>query len=832
MSNLTSTIRGYYPLNTFEILRALWQQMAETIIKRRCYFDTSAESVATSTIGLVETDDWHKYAEGKDVRLVTNLEMLPIQQISVYDNSGDIVDLIGRLPQFSLLQSDNFQALLTGSIVNLDNSPQVKIEITFTPVAIDRFIQPLIPYLPPAVRLIANANFANNSYLQSHFTQLLLSAVVTNQIGDALPKKMEAISVVEDNPVSKNGLGQDREQIDQSSLSVVEGCQQEINLQQQLSQAVLLNYISNKIHQTLELDVILQTAVEQVQTFLQADRLIIYQFEFTKVDEKVSGKSFDAYNRKGKVAYEAIGPVNLPSVLDVVEHQNCFENRQLWDNYRAGMTRSIDDVNIEYTHNKCILKLMHQSQIKSKLIVPIIVNTELWGLAIAHQCQSPRQWKSQETQFLQQVSEHLAFAINQSELYTASLCNTQNLEQRVNERTRELRDAVIVAQTANQSKTEFLALLSHELRTPLTSILGLSATLLRLPLLNLTDRQQNYLQTIHNSGEHLSELIDDILDFYKLEVGKTLLKISEFPLSKPIDRVVKLVKTKAERAKIKLEVQIVDNSSQGRNRDLRFQGDIKRIRQILLNILVNAIKFTPEDGTVIIRAWLEDNYAVFEIEDSGIGIEEEQIPRLFKKFYQLDRNFARDYEGMGLGLAITQQLVELHGGSIEVDSILGSGSTFTVRLAAQPLQSTDNNDWLEMDRKLVFQDPELNPIPNRIVLIEQDEDLANFLCDILTAARYQVTWLLSAESSFRQIAMFDPDLLIIDLALDAETVDRLIGNIRKSSTIGDIKIMAIATKEDTISPISKQYVDDYLWKQVNPEQLLRKITKLLSHIDT
>ncbi|WP_309733636.1 ATP-binding protein, partial [Chamaesiphon sp. OTE_75_metabat_556] len=344
-----------------------------------------------------------------------------------------------------------------------------------------------------------------------------------------------------------------------------------------------------------------------------------------------------------------------------------------------------------------------------------------------------------------------------------------------------------------------------------------------------TDRQQNYLQIIHNSGEHLSELIDDILDFYKLEVGKTFLKISEFSPTKLVEQVVEIVKSKAEYRKIDLELQIIENvDPQINSRELRFRGDTKRVRQILLNILTNAIKFTPEGGTIVIRTWMEDGYAVFEVEDSGIGIEEDQIPRLFKKFHQLDRTFDRDYGGMGLGLAITQQLVELHGGSIEVDSIVGSGSTFTVRLASQPLQVPERNDWQEMDRSLVFQDPELNPIPNRVILIEQDEDLANFICDVLTAARYQVTWFLSAESSFRQISMFKPDLLIIDLALDATTVDRAIDNIRKSTTIGELKMLALATKEDKISPTSQQYVDDYLWKPVNPEQLLRKITKLLS----
>jgi two-component system, sensor histidine kinase and response regulator len=772
MSNLTSTIRGDYPLNTFQSIRDLWQQMANTILQGKGF----------------ATED--------GVRSITNAELLNYRSVEIMRDAD--------LPQFLLFQSTQFQALLIGRIIDPDRATRMTIEVTFVPIQIDLFIQPLIPYLPATVKLIADPNFTNDSDLQSQFTQLLLNAIIDTKLATI------------DSPGERAFH------------------HREFSLQQQVAQANLLNYIITQIYQTLDLPIILQAAVDRVQTFLHADRLIVYQFDFAKTEGKAIDRSFEAYTGVGKVAYESLGIEQLQSVLDVTEHQDCFDDRHIWQEYRQGMTKSIDRVDLEYAQNQCMLDLMAQSQIKSKLVVPIVVKSELWGLLIAHQCQFSRQWQVSESQFLQQVAEHLALAIDRSELYTNSLWHTQDLEHRVHERTRELRDAVIVAQTANQSKTEFLALLSHELRTPLTSILGLSATLLRLPLLSLTERQQNYLQVIHNSGEHLSELIDDILDFYKLEVGKTFLKVSEFSLSKLIEQVVDLFKVKAEQRKINLAVQIIQDGrdlSYGSSRDLRFRGDTKRVRQILLNILTNAIKFTPENGTVLVRTWIEDCYAVIEVEDSGIGIEEDQIPRLFKKFHQLDRNFDRDYGGMGLGLAITQQLVELHGGSIEVDSIVGSGSTFTVRLASQPLQVIERNDWLEMDRKLVFQDPELNPTPNRIVLIEQDEDLANFMCDILTAARYQVTWLLSAESSFRQISMFEPDLLIIDLDLDAETVDRSIDNIRKSSTISEMKILAIATKDEIVSPIGKRHIDDYLWKQVNPEQLLRKITKLLSHSD-
>ncbi len=760
MSNLTSTIQGYYPLKTFQTLRDLWQQMTVII--------------------------------GENAQLITEAD-LHLERLT----TGESVPM--SIPQFSAIESPEFNALLIGRLADLANLPQgsCEIEIIFTPMEIDRFFQPLLAYLPATVQFIAADGSANDSHLQSHFTQLLLAAIC-----------QESSPITAENRLS----------------------QIEIGLQQQVAQARLLNDISTQIHQNLDLDVILPTAIGQVQVLLAVDRLIIYQFEFDRAEGQISG-CFDDCTGKVQVTYESIGSSSLSSVLNLTEEETCFADRDLWDQYQSGTIKAIDCVDREYAENQCMLDLMHRCQVQSQAIVPIIVKEQLWGLLIAHQCQNRRQWQVGETQFLQQVTEQLAFAIHQSELYAASQWHTQNLEQRVNERTRELRDAVIVSQTANQSKTEFLALLSHELRTPLTSILGLSATLLRLPSLNLTDRQQNYLQTIHNSGEHLSELIDDILDFYKLEVGKTFLKVSEFSLSKLVKQVVEIVRTKAELGKIDLQIQIInggDDVSQVSGRDLRFRGDTKRIRQVLLNILVNAIKFTPEYGTVIIRVWLEDRYAIFEIEDSGIGIDAEQIPRLFKKFHQLNPNYDRDYAGMGLGLAITQQLVELHGGRIDVDSILGSGSTFTVRLASQPLQISERNDWDELDRKLVFQDPELNPIPKRIILIEQDENLANFMCDILTAARYQVTWLLSAESSFRQISMFQSDLLIVDLTDGEQAVDRLIYSIRKSTTIPDIKILAIATKEDILSPTVKQFVDDYLWKQVNPEQLLRKITTLLS----
>lgn len=206
----------------------------------------------------------------------------------------------------------------------------------------------------------------------------------------------------------------------------------------------------------------------------------------------------------------------------------------------------------------------------------------------------------------------------------------------------------------------------------------MSSTLLRWPLGELSQRQRDYLQTIHDSGEHLLELINDILDLSQIEAGKTVLNITEFSLTDTakscLDSLFK--KAQSKQINLKLDLQIDPQ------RD-RFTADAGRVEQILWNLLTNAIKFTPEGGSVTLRIWVEDDSAIFQIEDTGIGIPEAQLPLMFEKFQQLDTPYRRRYEGTGLGLALTKQLVELHRGRIEVESTVAIGSIFTVWIPAQ-----------------------------------------------------------------------------------------------------------------------------------------------------
>lgn len=357
------------------------------------------------------------------------------------------------------------------------------------------------------------------------------------------------------------------------------------------------------------------------------------------------------------------------------KEEDCFlANSQCWEKYRQGFTLAVANIEKVYILSPCLLNFLRSLQVRAKLVAPVVFQEKLWGLLIAHQCSQPRQWLDSEKNLLRQIAEQLAIAIYQAELMRSLKQEKQHLEQRVIERTQALHDALIAAQAASRAKSEFLATMSHELRTPLTNVIGMSATLLRWPLGELSQRQRQYLQSIYDSGERLLALIDDILDLSQLEAGKAVLNLSEVSLVALAEASLQAFSEKAHRQAIELSLDIKSSPS------FRLKADPQRVRQILWNLISNAVKFTPEGGQVILRIWNENNVAVLQVEDTGIGIPEEHLPLLFEKFQQLDTSYHRRYDGTGLGLALTKPLVELHQGRIEVESIVGAGSIFTVWL--------------------------------------------------------------------------------------------------------------------------------------------------------
>jgi PAS domain S-box-containing protein len=249
------------------------------------------------------------------------------------------------------------------------------------------------------------------------------------------------------------------------------------------------------------------------------------------------------------------------------------------------------------------------------------------------------------------------------------------LELRVVERTAELVTANQALEKASRLKDEFLASMSHELRTPLTGILGLSEVLQLQSFGELSPKQMTALKHIEGSGRHLLEIINNILDYSNIEAGKVQLKAGPCHLTQLCESSMRAVASLANEKGLQTGINISA-------RDLVLHADGRRLKQMLSNLLKNAIKFTPTGGTVGIDVSLDSANKVVKIcvWDTGIGILEEDLPRLFQIFAQLDSTLERRYNGTGLGLALTRRLTEMHRGTIEVDSNFGKGSRFTICL--------------------------------------------------------------------------------------------------------------------------------------------------------
>jgi signal transduction histidine kinase len=237
----------------------------------------------------------------------------------------------------------------------------------------------------------------------------------------------------------------------------------------------------------------------------------------------------------------------------------------------------------------------------------------------------------------------------------------------------EIRDKSHQLEVANQHKSAFLANMSHELRTPLNAVIGFSEMLNARYFGDLTGKQAEYVSDIHASGKHLLSLINDILDLSKIEAGRMELEASEFDLRAALDNALTLVRERAQRGGI--AVRLETDPALG-----ALHGDERKVKQVVLNLLSNAVKFTPRGGVVDVVARKANGSAEIAVRDTGVGIAPADQEAIFEAFRQVGTDVTRKREGTGLGLALSRRFVELHGGTIRVESEPGRGSTFTVTL--------------------------------------------------------------------------------------------------------------------------------------------------------
>jgi signal transduction histidine kinase len=276
--------------------------------------------------------------------------------------------------------------------------------------------------------------------------------------------------------------------------------------------------------------------------------------------------------------------------------------------------------------------------------------------------------------------EDLAETFNQMSVRLRDSYNS--LEQQVAERTHELGEAITQLESASRHKSDFLANMSHELRTPLNAIIGFSEVLLERMFGEINAKQKEYLQDILSSGRHLLSLINDILDISKVEAGRMELQPAPFDLRFVLQNAVGMVRERATRQGISVAIDLDESVG-------AIEADERRVKQILFNLLSNALKFTPAGGRVTLTAAQIDKAVQISVRDTGIGIRIEDQDRIFEDFQQAGPGKA--VEGTGLGLALAKRFVEMHGGRIWVDSVVGTGSAFTFTL---PLHQPSQNGAL------------------------------------------------------------------------------------------------------------------------------------------
>ncbi len=319
--------------------------------------------------------------------------------------------------------------------------------------------------------------------------------------------------------------------------------------------------------------------------------------------------------------------------------------------------------------------------------LPLVVHGRAIGVLGVDRKHSRRPLEPATLDLLQLFTAQAALAIEHARLYEEQLVTALDLEEMVEARTGELQDAnarlqeaLRTAEESSQTKSKFLATMSHELRTPLNAIIGFSELLQDQQFGPLTDKQRRYVSHVLAGGQHLLSLINGILDLAKVEAGKLEIVPEPFPLPETIRAALDSLRPQAEAKRLEVKLTLETSPT-------FLVADPVRFRQILYNLVSNALKFTPEGGHITVTSRPAGSNAVeIAVHDTGCGINAEDLPKLFQPFTQLDASLSRRHQGTGLGLVLTKKLVELHGGLIRVESVgEDQGCTFTVTL---PLQSS------------------------------------------------------------------------------------------------------------------------------------------------
>ena len=371
----------------------------------------------------------------------------------------------------------------------------------------------------------------------------------------------------------------------------------------------------------------------------------------------------------------------------------------------------------------------------------------------------------------------------------------------------ELEEARRRAEQMSDFKTRFLAGMSHELRTPLNSIIGFSELLEQELFGPLNPRQTEYVKNVLHSGRHLLSLVNDILDLTKVEVGRMELHQEWVSLGAIVEGVRAVCQPLAIKQGVTLDAEVAEELPEA-------YLDPVRIKQVLYNLVSNAIKFTPKGGRAVVRVGVDAGRMMVQVTDTGIGIAEEDLPRLFKEFEQIEPREGVKPEGTGLGLALSKRFVELHGGWMGVESAVGTGSTFSVTL---PL----------MSRELAASEPPGTGAAGRerlVLVVEDDEVAAELTAEHLRQEGLEVVIAGSGEEALRQVEVLRPAAITLDVVLPGIDGWTVLALLKRSPWAAAIPVVAISQLDEPRRGFAQGAVE-YLVKPLDPAALVRALAK-------
>ncbi len=456
-------------------------------------------------------------------------------------------------------------------------------------------------------------------------------------------------------------------------------------------------------------------------------------------------------------------------------------------------------------------------QPKSVLCTPLIYQGKLSGILYLENNLTIGAFTSDRLDVLQMLSSQAAISIDNARLYKdLKLANT-NLEAKVQERTLELQEKNVhlekaeeTAQSANRAKSDFLANMSHELRTPLNGILGYAQILMRDK--SLTNSQKDSVGIIHQCGDHLLNLINDILDLSKIEARKMELHLTDFHFPEFLEGIAEICRIRAEQKGICLIFEQITQLPTG------VKADEKRLRQVLINLLGNAVKFT-ETGGVAFKVGDREGKIRFQVEDTGVGMAPEQLEEIFLPFQQVGSR-DRKAEGTGLGLAITRQLVQMMGGEIQVKSSLGKGSIFFFDLD-MPAISQYADVVKEEQRNIQG----FKGYKRKVIVADDRPENRSILVKMLSPLGFEIVQAIDGQDCLNKASEWNPDCILMDLMMPQMSGLEATRRLRRSPELKNVIVIGTSASvfDFDLNKSKEAGCNDFLPKPIRITELLEKL---------